>query len=66
MQVRAFERYIPLISIRIVILTHSQINKNACSNQEIHVQFEHGFKLEHIISRMLLFAKSLRTTMTFC
>ena len=29
------------------ILTHCQLNENPCSNQEIHVQFEHWFKLEN-------------------
>ena len=27
------------------VLTHCQMNDNPCSNQEIHVLFEHGFKL---------------------
>ena len=36
-----------LISIHIAVLTHCQMNKNPCSNQEIQVLFEHGFKLEN-------------------
>ena len=33
--------------VRIAVLTHCQMNENPCSNQEIHVLFEHGFKLEN-------------------
>ena len=31
----------------IVVYTHFQTNKNLCSNQEIHMLFEHGFELEN-------------------
>ena len=34
------------IYIRISVLTHYQINEKPCSNQEIHVLFEHVFELE--------------------
>ena len=30
------------------VLTHCQMNKNTCSNQEIHTLFEHGFKLKYL------------------
>ena len=33
--------------IRIVVYTHCQMNENTCSNQEIHVLFEHGSELEN-------------------
>ena len=29
------------------VLTHCQMNKNPCSNQEINLLFEHGFELEN-------------------
>ena len=35
------------ISIRIAVYTHCQMNENPCSNQEIHVLFEHGSELEN-------------------
>ena len=35
------------ISICIADLAHCQMNKISCSHQEIHVLFEHGFKLEN-------------------
>ena len=28
---------------------HCKMNENPCSNQEIHVLFEHGFELENIL-----------------
>ena len=37
--------YIP-IRISVAVLTNCQMNKNPCANQEIHMLFEHGFKLE--------------------
>ena len=42
------------------------MNKNPCSNQEIHVLFEHGFELENTKMSPALFArryirKALRT-----
>ena len=35
------------ISIRIAVYTHCRMNENPCSNQEIHVLFEHGYELEN-------------------
>ena len=35
------------ISIRIAVYTHCQMNGNPCSNQKIHVLFEHGSELEN-------------------
>ena len=35
------------ISIRIAVFTPCQMYENPCSNQEIHVLFELGFKLEN-------------------
>ena len=31
----------------IAVYTHCQMNENPCSNQEIHVLFEHGSELEN-------------------
>ena len=42
-----YTTFLTKIFIRIPALTHCQINENRCSNQEIHVLFEHGFKLEN-------------------
>ena len=36
-----------LISIRIAVSTHCQMNENPCSNQKIRVLFEHGSELEN-------------------
>ena len=36
-----------LIYIRIAVYTHCQMNENPCSNQEIHMLFEHGSELEN-------------------
>ena len=36
-----------LIPIHLAVLTHCQMHENACSNQEIHMLFEHRFKLEN-------------------
>ena len=36
-----------LIPIHLTVLTNCQMNENACSNQEIHMLFEHGFKLKN-------------------
>ena len=54
------------MSIRIAVYTHCQMNKNPCSNQEIHVLFEHGSELEILKMSPALFAwrhiqKALRT-----
>ena len=38
------------MSIRIAVYTHCQMNENPCSNQEIHVLFEHGSELENILT----------------
>ena len=54
------------MSICIAFYTHCQMNENPCSNQEIHVLFEHGSELENTqnepcIICMMLYMEGLRT-----
>ena len=54
------------MSIRIAVYTHCQMNENPCSNQGIHVLFEHGSELEILKMSLALFSrryirKALRT-----
>ena len=35
------------MSIHIAVYIHSQMNENPCSNQEIHMLYEHGSELEN-------------------
>ena len=45
--------YIP---IRKTVLDHCQTNKNTCSSEGIHEQFEQGFKIEILKMSPELFA----------
>ena len=52
------------MSIRIAVYTHCQMNENQCSNQEIHVLFEHGSELENTLKEpYIIIRKTLRTRM---
>ena len=41
------------MSIRIAVYNQCQMNENPCSNQEIHVLFEHGSELENTLKSRL-------------
>ena len=47
--------------IRIAVYTHCQMNQNPCSNQEIHVLFEHGSELETTLSEPCIICMTLYT-----
>ena len=49
------------MSIRIAVYTHCQMNENPCTNQEIHVLFEHGSELEKTYNKPCIICMTLYT-----
>ena len=47
------------MSIRIAVYTHCQMNENPCSNQEIHMLFEHGSELENTYNEPCIICMTL-------
>ena len=47
------------MSIRIAVYTH--LNENPCTNQEIHVLFEHGSELEKTYNKPCIICMTLYT-----
>ena len=49
------------MSIRLAVYTHCQMNENPCSNQEIHVLYEHGSELENTKNEPCIICMTLYT-----
>ena len=49
------------MSIRKAVYTHCQMNENPCSNQEIHVLFDHGSELENTLNEPCIICMTLYT-----
>ena len=49
------------MSIRIPVYTNCQMNENPCSNQEIHVLFEHESELENSKNEPFIICMTLYT-----
>ena len=58
---KALKLLLAWIPIRIAVLTHCQMNENPCSNQEIHMLFEHGFELENTLNKHCVICMTLIT-----
>ena len=49
------------MSVCIAVYTHCQMNENPCSNQEIHVLFEHGSEFEITLNEPCIICMTLYT-----